>query len=66
MKFVLEIDSNGDPFSDQDFPVRDELARILHGLANHLHGSELDSLDGVSFSLKDSEGNEVGHATASS
>lgn len=63
MKFVLEIDSNSDPLSDQDFPVGDELARILHGLANQLHGKELDFLDGFPFPLKDSGGNVVGHAT---
>lgn len=66
MKFVLEIDSNSGPLSDEDFPVGDELARILHKLANHLHGGELGFLDGVPFPLKDSEGNDVGHATVSS
>lgn len=51
MKFVLEIDSNSGPLSDQDFPVGDELARILHKLANQLHGSELGFLDGIPFPL---------------
>lgn len=31
MNFVLEIEFNSDPLSDQDFPVGDELARTLEG-----------------------------------
>lgn len=31
VSFVLEIEFNSDPLSDQDFPVGDELARTLEG-----------------------------------
>ncbi|TAL83330.1 MAG: hypothetical protein EPN74_14295 [Rhodanobacter sp.] len=63
MKFVLEIDSENAALSDADYPVGDELARMLHALANQINGSDLGSLDGFQQRLRDTNGNVVGKAT---
>lgn len=63
MHVEIKIEASGGTFSEDVFPVGDELARILHGLANQVHGIEADSLDGMKQPLRDSDGVVVGTAT---
>ena len=65
MKVEITINSGQGTFSEDIFPVGDELARILHGLANQVHGADADFLDGMEQPLHDSDGVVVGAATFS-
>lgn len=60
MRVELEIEANGRAFTEEMFPVGDELARILRGLANQVHGADADFLDGWEQPLRDSYGNVIG------
>lgn len=56
MKFTIEIEADNDAFGDTDETRRYELARILGGLCDKLvHGDDIDG------SLRDYNGNTVGH-----
>ncbi len=62
MRVELEIEAKGQVFSEEMFPVGDELACILRGLANQVHGVHADSLDGWERPLRDSYGKVIGRA----
>lgn len=62
MKFVLEIDSENSALSGNDFPVGDELARVLHQVANQVHGQDHEGLESWFQRLRDTNGNVIGHA----
>jgi len=61
MKLELVINSDNRTFSDLDYPVGDEIARILHRAANQVHGSDMDTLDDLNQPLHDENGSPVGH-----
>lgn len=63
MNLDIKIDASSGAFSEDLFPIGDELARVLHALANQLHGVDADSLDGLEQPLRDSDGAPVGIAT---
>lgn len=63
MRVALEIDAVGWAFSGEMFPVGGELARILRGVANQVHGADADFLVGIEQPLRDFDGNGVGVLT---